>query len=427
MTDELTDLDDRARRALVALADAVPTHPDLDAVVARARGERPAAAPRGRSDRRPSGLFRQRPGGLFRALAPTMAAAAVVGLIGTAALLPRIGGAPAHVSAPADAAPVLPKRLPDHSWLTAGVSDAPPGRAIALYIHGRGVELTDNPQAVVLGADGRTVRRVDLAEARGTDMGALTSSEVAPMLLAPDGSAVAVGDLRTTVAASLAIVDLRTGRTRRYALGDFHSVYPLAWSPDLRYLAYADGADTLYQPGGARRPAPLFLLDVKTGRRSTLPGYERVSALAFSPDSRRMAMQDGPYIRIVGIDGREERRLDLPDHFRLAGSAAWSPDGAWVTISSWRAYEADASELRFLDPTGASRPAPAPIKDAGPVVGWRSNRALIVFDELKLAFDQRTLDGGRRRLAAFDPHQIGNAEPWSMQLAANLVPELRVA
>src|SRR5688572_30027625 len=89
----------------------------------------------------------------------------------------RPGGEP-------DAPASLPDRIAGYSYLTADVSSDPPGRAIAVYQHGFGVEFFDFPQALVLGADRDVYRRVDLAERRGGS--ARQGGDPAPMLLSPD-------------------------------------------------------------------------------------------------------------------------------------------------------------------------------------------------------------------------------------------------
>jgi hypothetical protein len=101
----------------------------------------------------------------------------------------------------------IPDRLASYSYLTGNVSDAPPGRAVALYQHGFGVEFMDYPQAVVLAADDDLYRRLDAAEDRG---GSETQGDPGPMLLSPDGLWVALGD-HDTRDADLGVVDLRTG------------------------------------------------------------------------------------------------------------------------------------------------------------------------------------------------------------------------
>ena len=72
------------------------------------------------------------------------------GLGATAAalvLLPLSGGAQARDGATAAA---LPDRLASYSHRTADLSDAPSGRAVALYQRGFGVEFLDTPQALSL-------------------------------------------------------------------------------------------------------------------------------------------------------------------------------------------------------------------------------------------------------------------------------------
>ncbi|MGZ5404068.1 MAG: hypothetical protein ACXWDL_05420, partial [Nocardioides sp.] len=74
----------------------------------------------------------------------------------------------------------LPDRLAGYSYLTGDVSEAPPGRVMALYQHGFGVEFMDFPQAVVLAADVDLYRRLDAAEDRS---GPESQGDPGPMLL----------------------------------------------------------------------------------------------------------------------------------------------------------------------------------------------------------------------------------------------------
>jgi hypothetical protein len=77
------------------------------------------------------------------------------------ALLP---GEPGSSAQQDGGAPTIPDRVAEYSHLTGNVSSSPPGRGIALFQFGFGVEFLDFPQAVVVGADGDVYRRVDLAE-----------------------------------------------------------------------------------------------------------------------------------------------------------------------------------------------------------------------------------------------------------------------
>ena len=410
------ELDDRARRALGAYADAVPVRPDLHAVIARARAQQQSPA-------RPRAAHR---------FAPLLAAAVVVTLIAGVTVLPRLLWAPSPSVTPSvSGPPVLPGTLPDRSLFTASVSRAPAGPALALYAYTEPVKFTDFPQAVMLSRDGRSTRRVDLAEDRGDNPPwPFPGFDLAPILLSPDGTSVAVGDQRASAKASLAIVELSTGDTRTIAVSPNRRVEPLAWSPDLRRIAYVDTAADGIDYGPRRRPGKIVLLDLRTGAKTTVPGVRAPSAAAWSPDSTQLAVQDGEHLKIIDPDGRTVRDLTPGKFVGLSGSAAWSPDGAWlaVLLQPDKAGDEADYELRFLDPTGAGRqpPKPTPLVGITDIVGWRSPDALLLFDRDELTLDERTLTGGHRTLAAFDPSQRNAAQPHSFQLASNLLPELRV-
>ena len=83
------------------------------------------------------------------------------------------------------------------------VSEAPPGRAVALHQHGFEVEFMDFPQAVVLAADDDVYRRLNAAENRSGPEG---QGDPGPMRLSPDGRWVALGDHNTSEA-NLELVD----------------------------------------------------------------------------------------------------------------------------------------------------------------------------------------------------------------------------
>src|SRR5262245_55213350 len=106
-------------------------------------------------------------------------------------LTSRPGDLPSDDTGPA----ALTDRMAEYSLVTGTVSSSPPGRAVALYQHGWGVEFLDDPHAEVLGADGDVYRWVDEADNRADG---LSQGDPGPMLLAPDGDQAAVGDFNGT-------------------------------------------------------------------------------------------------------------------------------------------------------------------------------------------------------------------------------------
>lgn len=326
------------------------------------------------------------------------------------------------------AEPALPGELGGYSYLTGDVSDTAPGRAIALFQHGYGVEFLDFPQAVVLGAGGDVYRRLDVAEDRA---GRETQGDPAPMLLSPDGLRVAVGD-HDVSPADLAVVDLRTGVATRHALPEGRSVLPLGWSPDSQTVVYRTAAEpTNPHSGLAPRGGGAGLLDVSTGRIVSVPGGSDVLAAAFSPDGSEIALHRGGtrvQLEVVGLDGATRRVLD-PEGGRLAGPAAWSPDGRFLAVS--RAPD----RIAFVDATGQGGEVPVPRSVEGDFLAWAAPDEVVVrVDTLPdpmsggsehAVITALPLDGGTprqlMRMKRLEDYGVGG-----FQLAGGLVDDLRV-
>jgi WD40 repeat protein len=265
----------------------------------------------------------------------------------------------------------LPDRLAGYSYLTGSVSDAPPGRALALYQHGFGVEFMDFPQAVVLAADDDVYRRLDAAEDRS---GSESQGDPGPMRLSPDGRWVVLGDHNTSEA-TLELVDLSTGEVVRHELPEARSVLPVAWSADGSRIAYVSG-DQPTNPYGPRwsRIGDLFMLDLESGEAEPVPGGDGAWTAAFSPDGRQIAV--APSGRVEGIaivDLPSSTVRSLSHGGALAGPDAWSPDGRLLAV-------AQKSSIGFLDVAG-SRPSTRFHLDVDQaLVGWVGEREVVLLD-----------------------------------------------
>ncbi|WP_327002952.1 hypothetical protein OHA72_49005 [Dactylosporangium sp. NBC_01737] len=315
-----------------------------------------------------------------RSWRPVLVAAAVVVLLLAVGLvrLPTAPGVPA--AGPA----TLPRVFADHSYLTATVSAAPAGPAIAVYGYGQGDLPFQTPQLIAVGVDGRTYREIDLASTRGRPVDApLLKSPAAPVLLSPDGSRVAVADARGPVH-DVAIVDLTTGGTRSYPVPAGSAVQLLAWSPDSARLAYAV-APYRADSHGDPRPAlavdgELTVLDLATGVTSTVAGQRGALDAAFSPDGATLAVQVGTELRALTADGGSTV-IPLPAGHRLGGPAAWSPDGRRLALfrvaagsPSWAAGYWSPDGLAVLDlRAGVSTPLDT---NATAVLGWQGTDLL---------------------------------------------------
>ncbi|GAA1406846.1 hypothetical protein GCM10009662_39430 [Catellatospora coxensis] len=179
---------------------------------------------------------------------------------------------------------------------------------------------------------------------------------------------------------------------------------PLAWSPDSRRLLLIDYQDDLsitYGPDGPSDPShpdDVGYFDLATGTmKGLLTTDADTAAGAFSPDSGRIVVAtgkgDGPQtLTVVDLaTGTPNMLSELTGRQRLAGEAAWTPDGrsvvllasegcAWVdcdtgmgSLWGWRMQYADAVSGKVVDEAATARPG----RPAG-LVGWRDGAPVFV-------------------------------------------------
>jgi dipeptidyl aminopeptidase/acylaminoacyl peptidase len=428
------DLEQRVRAAVRTLSDAVPVTPPDPGELIRRAAARPAHARSRVLPRLPR---------IHSWLGPAVAAAAVV------AVLAMVTAGPALLAGPerpptgdAGQRPVLPDRLAGVSLLTAPVSEAPSGPAILAYGQGStGPRWLRAGQTIVLGVDGRTYRRVDLAERRGGPAEWGTWQDAA-VVLSPDGGRLAVGSIGAVD--SVAVVDLRTGAEREYRLGTPGRVEVLAWSPDGGRLGF------LLDPGraGPAGAGGFRVLDLATGAvspvslpKEPLPAQTgAAAAMAFAPDGRRLALQADAFaqdrdlqsIWVVDPAGPPPRRLPAAFGVRLTGGAAWSPDGRWLAVGDNAASGKRAGAVAFLDPAGGGAAAPDPVtipRSSVTAIGWRSATSLLLTEES--ASDEPTLYevelGGQPREVSHTPGgRLGTTNTYRIGAATALLPAVEV-
>ncbi|MEV0458281.1 hypothetical protein [Catellatospora methionotrophica] len=348
----MSDLEQRLRAAIRAIADEpdVPVPPRL-AVTAR------------------------RPW-LVRYAVPALAALAV--LVAVFAIgLPPVDHRPA---AGADAA-FLPDELAGLSLLTATVSDAPLGQpAMAVLDQGNLGSTWGSSQVVVIAADGRTYRRLDLAEQRGA-VGDDSEWLHAPTRLSPDGRLVAIGDRRRSGTPDIVVLDLVTGQRRAYPLAQPSTYRLLGWSPNGRTLAILTSAAASPDGHGTApgSEADLVLLDLATGVFTTVQKAltESDGHHCFTGDGRAIAAgthtDQGPAVALYPVDGSAPRTLPLTGEWHLIGCA---PDGSLLVTTS---PELDP-ELRLVSATDGAvlrdTRLPQPVSNA---LAWRSAPGPILY------------------------------------------------
>ena len=134
----------------------------------------------------------------------------------------------------------MPSIIAPYSWYTGMLSTDRFDTAILHYQNGVGVEFMDDPQSVLLSADGQTYRRLDQAENATIieDQG-----DPAFSVLSPDGTFVVVGSSGRVGAVQ--VVTLRDGHVREVPVGRGRAALPLAIGADGRTLLIGTSSDVV--------------------------------------------------------------------------------------------------------------------------------------------------------------------------------------
>ncbi|AVT29409.1 hypothetical protein C6361_07785 [Plantactinospora sp. BC1] len=313
--------------------------------------------------------------------------AAAAALAATAALVVAAAQAPGWLAARRDAAPaeIVPGQV-RNPWLwQATVDQHPVGPASVLFFtaNTRYFEST----GVVVGRDGGyRLLPINIGEEHG--------------LLSPDGRWY----LRPGTGG---LLDLRSGDERRTHPPGLR---PLAWSPDGRSVVATRNNDDqviTYGPDNRQlndpaKPDDLLVVDPWSGVQRVLPVgvFASHSAAAWSPDGSALAVtgpadpaaQLAERERLMVVDpvsGAVRWRVELGERQRLAGRAAWTPDGgriALLTHDGCTTRCADIAEtlrrswrIEFLD-AATGRPAGAPVPVTGSateLVSWRGTDPVV--------------------------------------------------
>lgn len=266
----------------------------------------------------------------------------------------------ARMTQPAANPPVFPSTVGSYSWWTAPLEAGEIDRSLMAYQNGVGVEFMDSPQAVVLGADGATYRRLGAAEARTIidDQG-----DPADMLLSADGTFVVVagadghGDIE--------VVTFEDGLRRSVAVGTGLSAIPLSIDAAGERVLIMRGDTALSAYTGAARSASLALVDLGTAEVSAYPDFTGVFGAAFAPEGGRIAVASDAGLSVIGPDGEVAASVPFTSH-GLDGDA-WSPDGTRLAAAG----SAGIDVFTVADSAITVHTVPVEAMGYGTVIGWR--------------------------------------------------------
>ena len=181
--------------------------------------------------------------------------------------------------------------------------------------------------------------------ADGSDRLQLTSSPLGAGMphWSPDGKLIAFHASRGgPQSLRIYVVPFDGGVPRQVTNGESGADGDPSWSPDGTLLAFAaslgDPAFSDVTGVVKRTESVIHVVDLKTGRLSTLPGSRNMWAPRWSPDGRFIAGQSGSANRLMLYDLRTRTQTEL--YNRGIGCPTWSRDGQYLYFSSaggwWR-------------------------------------------------------------------------------------------
>ena len=317
--------------------------------------------------------------------------------------------------------PQVPSIIAPYSWYTGMLSADHFDAATLKYQNGVGVEFMDDPQSVLLSADGRTYRRLDQAENATIieDQG-----DPAFSVLSPDGTFVVVGSSGRVGAVQ--VVTLRDGHVREVEVGRGRAALPLAIGADGRTVLIGVSADVVNRYAEDASSVTLAKLDLQTGALQDYPAVTGVWAAALSPDNGRVAVATDRGAQLVdATSGQVTSTLASTNDVSLDGDA-WSADGRSLAIVT-------GSSLVVADVSGRQPVLRRHLlmPDYGTVIGWRDPSTVLVHaftdtsDNTSALYWVDANSGDTETIASYAPNFTG-ASMLGVDAARDLIPRWQV-
>jgi hypothetical protein len=315
----------------------------------------------------------------------------------------------------------VPSIIAPYSWYTGMLSTDHFDTATLHYQNGVGVEFMDDPQSVLLSADGQTYRRLDQAENATIieDQG-----DPAFSVLSPNGAFVVVGSSGRVGAVQ--VVTLRDGHVREVRVGRGRAVLPLAIGADGRTLLIGVSSDVVNRYAEDDDAVTLAKLDLQTGALQEYPAVTGVWAAALSPDNSRIVLSTSRGAQLVdATSGQITATLASTNDVSFDGDA-WSADGESVAIVTGSSLVvADVSGLQPVLRRHLLMP------DYGTVLGWRDPSTVLVhaftdpYDNTSALYWVNVDSGVSETIASYAPNFTG-ASMLGVDAARDLIPRWQV-
>ena len=249
-------------------------------------------------------------------------------------------------------------------------------------------DASDGGRGAYVRYDFRTdLRLLTLTGAQGMDIRSVDSSTgfKGYPALSPDGRDVAYVK-QDLLGVNVYLQSIAGDAPRRVTRTESFKRHPV-WSPDGQLLAFVDNGEvgmTLFVVGrNGERPRPV----------GSLSGLSLAQAFGWSPDSRFVVYTAGGAVWQAGIDGGEQKLLELPQPITNAWGLAVSPNGTTIALLS-QYYSGGKNNLFRIHIAGISDPE----------AGWTK--------QFEVGRNEWLTSGVEARRSPFDRWNLLTLLPW---------------